>query len=488
MSIKGITVGTPIPRSDWNQEDPRKADYIKNKPDINGMLDSFDERLSDLSEHLQDDKNPHGVTCEQIGAASIYKTAHGNAITAMDSIEAPLNGLTIYGKTTQNGTPTPEAPVNLVSAGASGTINVSVTGKNMFGGDALADKFVEVAYATKDTEAGTVTATAHNMGGETFLRGCFKPNTRYTFILYGKCTTSSRDVANLIVVYTDSSYDQLAFNTKGEMSYCVYTSKSGKSVYRLGGSTKIGSTILQYNKCGVFEGVLTEADFVPYVSVGNLTAQTPNGLNSIGDVKDEIDFVRGVRVQRVFTEVFDGDESWTKSTSKSLCYVKSQENHVAGFGLCDQYIYSSDTTVPNRLVIGSDINFYDESITTLDAWKQRLAENPITVKYVLSEPIETPLSADELAQYAALHTIKPDTTVYNDASADMDVEYFSINPAVPMNYGQPRDVDKILAIGENGWVAKVTGKPSMVGIVASSVDITVGSAVTDGWEYYDVYN
>ena len=360
-------------------------------------------------------------------SASIVCESSGEVIDVAGAANRPLEGLTLYGKTTQNGTPTPEAPVELVSAGAGGTINVSVTGKNLFGGDALADKFVKVANATKDTEAGTVRATSSNMGGKTFLRGCFKPNTRYTFILYGKSSDNSRDVTNLIVTYTDGNYDQLAFSTKGELSYCVYTSKSGKSVYRLGGSTRTGSTILHYNKCGVFEGVLTEADFVPFVSGGNLTAQTPGGLNSIGDVKDEIDFVRGVRVQRVFTEVFDGDEAWTKSASKPLCYVSSQENHVAGVGLCDQYIYSSDTTVPNRIVIGSDINFYDESITTLDEWKQRLAENPITVKYVLAEPIETPLSAEELAAYAALHTIKPETTVHNDAfagdGADMKLSY-----------------------------------------------------------------
>lgn len=32
MSIKGNTVGTPIPRPDFNQTDSKKADYIKNKP------------------------------------------------------------------------------------------------------------------------------------------------------------------------------------------------------------------------------------------------------------------------------------------------------------------------------------------------------------------------------------------------------------------------------------------------------------------------
>ena len=33
MIIRGNTVGTPMPRSDYAQEDPKAADYIKNKPD-----------------------------------------------------------------------------------------------------------------------------------------------------------------------------------------------------------------------------------------------------------------------------------------------------------------------------------------------------------------------------------------------------------------------------------------------------------------------
>ena len=35
----GNTVGVPNPRSDWNQTDPTKADYIKNKPDLNQKAD-----------------------------------------------------------------------------------------------------------------------------------------------------------------------------------------------------------------------------------------------------------------------------------------------------------------------------------------------------------------------------------------------------------------------------------------------------------------
>ena len=42
---------------------------------------------------------------------------------------------------------------------------------------------------------------------------------------------------------------------------------------------------------------------------------------------------------------------------------------------------------------------------------------------LLVTPIETPLSAEELAAYAAIHTNKPNTTIYNDAGAQMEVSY-----------------------------------------------------------------
>lgn len=34
MKIRGSTVGTTMPRPDWNQTDPKKADYIRNKPGV----------------------------------------------------------------------------------------------------------------------------------------------------------------------------------------------------------------------------------------------------------------------------------------------------------------------------------------------------------------------------------------------------------------------------------------------------------------------
>lgn len=46
----------------------------------------------------------------------------GNPISVDDAFSAPLCGLTVYGRSTQDGTPTPDAPVPIVSAGEGGTI------------------------------------------------------------------------------------------------------------------------------------------------------------------------------------------------------------------------------------------------------------------------------------------------------------------------------------------------------------------------------
>ena len=41
--IVGNIVGLPNPQPDWNQTDPKKADYIKNKPTNGGLKFSVKE-------------------------------------------------------------------------------------------------------------------------------------------------------------------------------------------------------------------------------------------------------------------------------------------------------------------------------------------------------------------------------------------------------------------------------------------------------------
>lgn len=54
----------------------------------------------------------------------------GNPVSCDDAFAAPMCGLHIYGKSTQNGTPTLDAPVPIVSAGDGGTIVVTLSNGN----------------------------------------------------------------------------------------------------------------------------------------------------------------------------------------------------------------------------------------------------------------------------------------------------------------------------------------------------------------------
>lgn len=57
---------------------------------------------------------------------TLIGTETGNPVSVSDAFSAPLCGLIVYGKSTQDGTPTPDAPVPIVSAGDGGTITVTI--------------------------------------------------------------------------------------------------------------------------------------------------------------------------------------------------------------------------------------------------------------------------------------------------------------------------------------------------------------------------
>ena len=54
--IIGVTVGTTLPKPDFLQDDPTKGDYIKNKPDFDGLQAKFNEFVGDkkVSEQIDE--------------------------------------------------------------------------------------------------------------------------------------------------------------------------------------------------------------------------------------------------------------------------------------------------------------------------------------------------------------------------------------------------------------------------------------------------
>lgn len=54
----------------------------------------------------------------------------GNPVSVSDAFSAPLCGLTVYGRSTQDGTPSPDNPVPIVSAGDGGSVAVTLSDGN----------------------------------------------------------------------------------------------------------------------------------------------------------------------------------------------------------------------------------------------------------------------------------------------------------------------------------------------------------------------
>lgn len=378
----------------------------------------------------------------------VVGTAVGDVIHLDDAIDQYLVGLRIFGKTTQDGKPSPEAPVDLVSVGDGGNLSVSVAEKNLFGGDALADRLVKISNATKDAVEGTVQFNGNNVSKKMLYSG-FKKGTVYTIILKGWNTYG--DGSNLWIKYTDGSVAYLTFPAAQTLSTIVYKTPAGKTVEMIGGVEYAGATYLYYDQCGVFEGDIAIGDFEAYIGQ-NISINTPNGLPGIpvtsgGNytdangqqwVCDEIDLASGTYVQRVTDVTYRGSEGWIAfGVYNGLYRYHCLLNDVISTGsLTDQRVMSS--TLPTigvtawSLVTAPCIALHPTDMTlnafvpfsTVDEWEAYLAENPMNVIYQLAEPKSTHISnEEELAVYAALQTYRDHTTVSNDAGAYMELEY-----------------------------------------------------------------
>ena len=93
---------------------------------------TIDTELSDTSENAVQNKvitaelNKKLEADDLPEARSITNEASGEVITVTDAVEEPLLDLNIYGKSTQDGTPSPTNPVPIVSVGDDGELVITV--------------------------------------------------------------------------------------------------------------------------------------------------------------------------------------------------------------------------------------------------------------------------------------------------------------------------------------------------------------------------
>lgn len=210
-------------------------------------------------------------------------TEIGNPLSVDDAFSAPLCGLTVYGKSTQDGTPTPDAPVPIVSAGDGGTIAVKVTGKNRIPPNLKTNDVIE----------------------------CFiKKNTLITLVFKGDLVSKG---GNILFFSENNEQQWFGINIGNAEQHITLRINATKFKYLL-------KDTISENVCLTWNA--SSPDYEPYREQ-LLTLPTPNGLPGIpvtsgGNytdqngqqwICDEVDLERGVRVQRIDKTAFDSTKT-----------------------------------------------------------------------------------------------------------------------------------------------------------------------------------
>ena len=403
---------------------------------IQQTMNSYLEKAEEALEVIQE-----VVTGDAANAPAIVCSAEGKVIRVSDSSNRLLENLRIFGKTTQNGTPSPTAPVALENVGAGGSVVVQVSGKNLY---SRGDKSV-TGHATMELPVplppGTYTLSAlvsSNDTDNTISRANYMHHNGSTFVAVGSVNLQ-RDVYNSGTVTIDEPCDAIRFHAGTNVTNSAGDSATWTNIMVEAGGT--ATAFEPYNGQTVTASTPNGLPGVPVTSGGNYT-----DANGQQWVCDEIDFARGVYIHRVgggklaevtnwrgatnigtHVRIFGTAHSdWYKNT-RSYSYNKSKGLYSHG-----KYAERYDEDTVHAYIAGSYVYVFvpPEIASTaeeLTAWitAQENAGTPPEIMVALDAEyvVETALSAEDLAAYAALHSNNPDTSAWNDAVAHMALSY-----------------------------------------------------------------
>lgn len=317
--------------------------------------------------------------------------------------------------------PSQEYPQEIESVGQDGEIEVKTLGANLF----------DASTALKtQIDAGLLHI---NDSGEVVLNGTFGTNNRNFYITLKPgvyCLTGG--AIWHIIAPKDSLFDRI-LTIDEETTYHCYISNGTYNEVVSNPMINAGSTALPYE---------------PYKPAQTLIIPTPNGLSGIpvssgGNytdadgqqwVCDEVDFKKGVYVQRVATET--PKAKWknfeeTADVPNRYCISGALVNRYRDGStkcLISHGIYANWGIAPGWALNSTTFYYHPKEDVTKEEAKEQIlgfinSANPLTFLGQLETPIEKPLTTEQLATYKALRTYSPTTTVANDAEAGMSVGY-----------------------------------------------------------------
>lgn len=368
-----------------------------------------------------------------------------------DSVDYAFDEFFMYGKSTQSGTPSPETPAEIVSAGQSGQIKIDVLGGNLLDLSKGKSGTGEGVTYTKNPDGSyiaTGTATGDN-GNVWFLGGYFvDPNLQEKVLFTLKQGT-----------YTVK--DCVLFSNKKGLWDTTFTIDSDFKVTGVRNPNQVIGQTYNDTFYPMFNVGSSALPFESYKQPQTIILTTPNGLSGIpvsGDdytyidstgqkwIADTIEYRKDgkcVRVQRIAKETIVGGfnivqrpdvpgryynsknilkNTYKSGSSKSMCNIATWRSWSKEDG---------DVKTNNWFAL-ADRNMYFTPKGNVADWNTEKVNNllngipgGVTVLGQLLSYIETPLTPEEIAAFKVLHTNEPTTTIMNDAGVTTKVKYIT---------------------------------------------------------------
>lgn len=372
----------------------------------------------------------------------IFETVKSDVVTnkgtglTFNSVASALKINSIGGKSVQDGTPTPDAKVDINSANV-GTVRA--TGKNLLlypysescpftrNGITFTDNNGVITVNGKNTTTGFADLFLTRRTENTFTL----PKGEY--VLSG-CPSGGSSTSYYIVIgnTVNGAYNKIGVDTGNGLKFTVSEENQRFSI-----QIAIEPNGVTYNnlvfKPMIRPATITDATYDPYKE-NKLTLSAPVTLSELNNIKDVIckqDNVWGV-LRRVGSVVLNGSETWTATTlnrvytsvisstikkpidNKTKGNARSSHYAIRGKDYLDTGCFAIETT-------GALFFLDNTNGTSASTFKTWLQSNNVTVLYELAAPVFEPLPEADQNLFNSLRSYDGVTVITTDSTVEPEV-------------------------------------------------------------------
>lgn len=346
-----------------------------------------------------------------------------------NSLKAPLERLELLGNSVQGENPAPDNPQEIKSAGrfdeASGKylLDVKVTGKNLLD---MADIQNENGKIDSDFSKAKSIKPFKVIKDRKYLlisKGTMIVDVRYSSIYLGEDDLAYGQGSSKKLT-TGTGYSCFIGTETRKILVAKETCTITKAMMH---GTRTEKDAYEVEELGLFEIINDNPniDYEPYTEQ-TMQIALDEPLRGIGEYKDVL--TKDGVVRKVKRIVFDGseDEKWALSngplnvtTNRFIIRMNIINTYYKMLTMCNKMAWKNINQVD---VVGQTthgVNFYitlpKDLAPDLQTFRTWLSQNPLTVDYVLAEPVTEPLPESVQAQLSSLHSENGVTHVFVDS-------------------------------------------------------------------------